>query len=141
MKKRSGPVLPAAQHNAAKTLFVDRSIGKYPVGALRAAGASVVYLEDIFPGATYDEVWLAEAGRQGWIAVTKDKRIRHKPNQMKAFQESNVVAVVLVSGNMGREEMADLLCRSMNRILRIAGAVVPPAMFTLARDGKLNRKF
>jgi len=141
LRKRSGPARQTAQHNQAKTLFIDCSIGKHPVGALRSAGANVVHLDDIFPQNTPDEEWLTEAGKQGWIVLTKDKGIRYKPNEITMFKKSGVVAVVLVSGNMKREEMAKLLCESLKNIFRAAGKATPPAMFALTRDGKLNQKF
>lgn len=79
-KKRSGT--RSAAKSTSKplepvTFFVDESLDSLSVvSALRDAGASVQRLTDHFPKGTPDEVWLAEAGRNGWVVLTRDKRIR-----------------------------------------------------------------
>ncbi len=140
-KKRSGASSPPSPPEPRPVLFVDRSLGRRRiVDALRHAGANVVHHDDHFPPATPDEEWLAAVGRHGWIILTKDIRIRYKPNEKEAILEAGAVAVILVSGNMKGEEMAELFVRSLGRIERIAGSARPPAIFTLGRDGRLKLK-
>ena len=62
-------------------LFLDRSLGRLQVpDLLRAAGLRVVTLADHYgipqDEAIPDEEWLALTGRRGWVAFTKDGRIR-----------------------------------------------------------------
>jgi len=58
-------------------LFLDRSLGRRQVAeALRNAGARIEIHDDHFGPETTDEDWLREAGRRGWIVLTKDARIR-----------------------------------------------------------------
>jgi len=70
--------------------FIDRSLGRHIVpDALRAAGATVhtmadVYGERISQGLS-DEEWLRNAGRQGWVVLMKDAKVRHRPAQRLAI--------------------------------------------------------
>lgn len=121
------------------TLFIDRSLGRRQVAeALRAAGANVEVHDAHFPPDSTDEAWLKAVGAKGWIVLTKDRRIRYRPNEKSALKEANVVAVVLIAGNLIGPEMADLFVKTLRKIERIAGSATPPAMFTFGRDRKLK---
>lgn len=43
--------------------------------------------------------WLETAGKQGWIVLTRDKNIRRKPNELRAFRDYKVIGFVLTSGD------------------------------------------
>jgi predicted nuclease of predicted toxin-antitoxin system len=105
---------------------------------LRAAGANVEVHDDHFPSDATDEDWLRAVGAKGWIVLTKDRRIRYRPNEIAALKEAKVVAVVLVAGNLIGAEMADLFVKTLRKIERIAGSATPPAVFTFGRDRKLK---
>lgn len=62
-------------------IFLDRSLGRNGVPeALRAVGLRVVTLDDHYgvPGGedVDDVTWLELVAQRGWIAFTKDRRIR-----------------------------------------------------------------
>lgn len=68
--------------------FVDESLDSLTVvEALRAAGAIVERLTDRFSKGTADETWLAHAGSQGWVVLTRDKRIRYRQLERLALKE------------------------------------------------------
>ena len=46
--------------------------------ALRHAGEEVIAFHERFASGTEDSVWLHEVGRNGWILLTKDSRIRYR---------------------------------------------------------------
>ncbi|MGH7991598.1 MAG: hypothetical protein ACREDS_15585 [Limisphaerales bacterium] len=55
--------------------FIDRSLGRKIIpDTLRNAGEEVCVHDELFAQNAKDEVWLAEAGKQGWIVLTKDKK-------------------------------------------------------------------
>jgi hypothetical protein len=57
------------------TFFIDRSLGSGIVAtALRGAGETVVIHDTVFDADTADVTWLAEAGKRGWVVLTKDAR-------------------------------------------------------------------
>lgn len=77
------------------TFFVERSLGKgILVAALRARGLNVVVHDEILPQDALDPVWLRLAGREGWIVLTKDGRIRYREIERTALIESRVRAFI-----------------------------------------------
>ena len=76
--------------------FTDRDLGKQFRAILRAGGQVVERHIDHFAHDTPDDVWLAEVGRRGWIALTHDKRIRYKPNERDAVMQHRVGLLVIV---------------------------------------------
>lgn len=82
-----------------------------------------------------DEEWLEVAGREGWIVLTRDKRIRWHPAELEAFRNHKVVVFALVSGNMSAVETADLISRLYLKILRLAAQAKPPVLFRVTRTG------
>jgi len=64
-----------------RVYFTDRDLGKRFGEILRSGGLSVERRADHFAPDTPDEVWLAEIGKRGWIALTHDRRIRYKPTE------------------------------------------------------------
>ncbi|MBI3703558.1 MAG: hypothetical protein HY244_06880 [Rhizobiales bacterium] len=84
--------------------FTDRDLGKQFGAILRAGGLVVERHIDHFAPDTPDDVWLAEVGRRGWIALTHDRRIRYKPNERDAVMRYSVGLLVIV----GAAPFADL---------------------------------
>lgn len=78
-------------------------------------------------------------GAKGWIVLTKDRRIRYRPNEIAALKEAKVVAVVLVAGNLIGPEMAGLFVKTLRKIENTAGSASPPALFTFGRDRRLKQ--
>lgn len=76
--------------------FTDRDLGKRFGEILRSHGLAVERHADHFAPDTADEVWLAEVGKHGWIALTHDRRIRYKPNERDAVMRHRVGLLVIV---------------------------------------------
>lgn len=51
-----------------------------------------------------DAAWLAKSSDNEWIAITHDKRIRYKPNELAAVIEHKAALLVIV----GNAPLADL---------------------------------
>jgi hypothetical protein len=101
------------------TFFVDRSLGRRAVPtALRDAGFQVVVHDDVFAVNTDDEVWLGQAGRQGWIVLMKGDRIRYRPRERAALEEAGVQAFALTNAGLTGEGQAHLLRTHAERIER-----------------------
>jgi predicted nuclease of predicted toxin-antitoxin system len=98
---------------------VDRSLGRGVAAALRKAGAHVRAHDDLFPPDATDAQWLTEAGRQGWVVLTKDARIRFRVLERNALLAAGVRAFVLTSGNLRGEEMAEVFVRNLDRMVRL----------------------
>lgn len=105
--------------------FTDRDLGKRFGEVLGAAGLTVERHADHFAPDTPDEVWLAEIGRRGWIALTHDRRIRYKPNERDAVTRHGVALLVIV-GNAPFAELAHAFVATMPRIEQFLASHRPP---------------
>ncbi|MCC6543969.1 MAG: hypothetical protein IT392_05625 [Nitrospirae bacterium] len=120
-------------------LFIDRSLGKNVISsAFRQAGAKVEIHDDHFSPDTNDQTWLSEVGRQGWIVITKDERIRYRSIERTVLQESKVGVFILTAKNLTGQQMADIFVKSLPAIIRFAKKNHPPFIATITRSGKIN---
>lgn len=107
-------------------------LGKQFPAALAAAGLRVERHDDHFGERTADEEWLEAVGRNGWVAITRDTRIRYKPNQLKAVVDHRAAVIVLI-GKATFPDLAVSLIATSERIERFAAANTPPYIAKLYR--------
>jgi predicted nuclease of predicted toxin-antitoxin system len=88
------------------TWFIDRSLGRKIVLALRKAGFQVEEHAAHFADDAPDAEWLSEAGRRGWVVLTKDKAIRRNALEHAAIVAAKVACFSLGHGNLKSEQMA-----------------------------------
>lgn len=140
--------------------FIDRSVGKRGREAIDRAAQnldekalaegvgkpvnvtpsfSTIAKESRFAPDEKDEVWLAEAGRKGWIVVTRDKQIRHRQNELRAIKATGVVAFVLTAVNITGAELAEMLFKYAPKMARKAREAKPPAVFAVSRGGEIKQ--
>lgn len=104
--------------------FVDRSLGKSIVEGLRAAGLSARSMAEVYgekPGRLLaDEVWLRDAGENGWIVLTKDDAIRRRPAERDALIQAAVRVFCLTNRNLRGAEQTKRFVSNRHRILRQA---------------------
>lgn len=112
--------------------FTDRDLGSTFPDLLEQAGFSVERHAAHFPANCPDEEWLREVGTRGWIAVTRDTRIRYKPNELAAVVR-NRVALLVVVGNARHVELANNFVRTAARIADFAARYTPPWIAKLYR--------
>lgn len=120
--------------------FVDRSLGRKIIPeALRNANESVKTHDELFPQNTPDAVWLEEAGRQNWIVLTKDTRIRYHANETSALLRSGVRAFVLTArGDLTGPEMAGIFVNALPAIKKVASENSAPFIARVHRDGSVE---
>lgn len=139
-KKRSGTRSAASSTSKQPepvTFFLDESLDSLSlVTALREAGALVERLTDHFPRGTFDEIWLTEAGRRGWVVLTRDQRIRYRYLERLALQTARVRAFVFTGGNVTGSETGAILAGALNRLTRIAQADPGPFIYHIGRSGR-----
>lgn len=105
--------------------FTDRDLGKKFPELLRAEGILVERHADHFEPTASDEEWLEVVGREGWIALTHDHRIRFKPNERAAVMAHQVALLVLI-GHAPTTELAASLIRTRSRIERFIDRCAAP---------------
>jgi hypothetical protein len=74
-----------------------------------------------FPRGTPDETWLPMVGKNGWVLITADKKMRYNLLERRALEVNSVREFVFASGNMSGQEMATALkfgLRKMQRMCR-----------------------
>lgn len=114
----------ARPEDKAPEFFVDRSLGKSIVVELRKASLVVrsmadVYGEKVGQGLA-DEAWLADAGENDWVVLTKDDAIRRRPAERDALIEAKVRVFCLTNRSLRGAEQAARFLINRDRILRQA---------------------
>lgn len=108
-----------------RVYFTDRDLGKGFPKTLAAAGLDVVSHHELFLPSGSDEEWLAYVGSRRYVAITHDRRIRHKPNELNAVIV-NRVALLLIMGKAPLPDLAENFVRTIGRIEHFLGAHEPP---------------
>lgn len=120
--------------------FLDESLDSETVaGALKEAGAVVVRATERFARGTLDESWLAEAGRNGWVVLTRDQRIRYRKLERLSLEAAGVRAFVFTGGNVTVKDTAAILAGALPAIARTVARMGAPFIVNIARSGALRR--
>jgi len=106
---------------------------------LTAVGALFIALTQHFPSNTPDEEWLREVGKQGWILLTRDEKIRRRPNELRAFRDHGAIGFVLTAGNASAADTAALVTRVYPKLIHKAKTAKPPAMFSVTLAGTISQ--
>jgi hypothetical protein len=91
--------------------FVDRSLGKSIVTELRKAGFQVLSMADVYGEQAgqnlADETWLADAGKNNWVVLTKDDAIRRRPAERDVLIEAKVRVFCLTNRNLRAKDQVN----------------------------------
>ena len=72
------------------------------------------------------------------MVLTRDKNIRRKPNELRAFQEYGVIGFVLTSGDSSAADTAAPVTAVYPELIRKTKGTKPPAMFSITLAGAIN---
>lgn len=95
--------------------FTDRDLGIRFPAILREAGLSVERHDDHFRPDSPDEEWLRAVGKRGWVALSHDRRIRYKPNELAAVIRHDVRLLIIV-GKLPLPALAESFVASQDLI-------------------------
>lgn len=70
--------------------------------------------------------------------LTRDKNIRRKPNELRAFRDHEVIGFVLTSGDASAADTAALVTAVYPKLIRKVKRTNPPAMFSITLAGAIN---
>ena len=119
--------------------FIDEALGRHHISdALKHAGEIVEVHNDIFPSGTQDINWIEYVGKNRRLAITKDKRIRHRSAEIQAIKDHCAMIFRFASGNLRGKEMAEIVIKARERIKRYADKNGGPCIVSLTSDGKLS---
>jgi hypothetical protein len=105
---------------------------------LRECGVQVEVHDDHFPQNALDEDWLSEAGKRGWIVLTKDDRIRYRPAALESYRANKVRVFIFSSGEMKAQEMAVAFIKALPRVLRLVQNKPAPFFARISRTGLVS---
>ena len=120
------------------TWFVDRSLGRKIVADLRAAGFQVEEHAAHFADDAPDVEWLGEAGRRGWVVLTKDKAVRRNALELAAILAGNVACFSLGHGNLKAAQMAQAFIAARPRMAKALRRFEPPMTATVTAIGHVR---
>jgi hypothetical protein len=112
--------------------FTDRDLGKQFPAILAEAGLTVESHGSHFEPSAADEEWLAEIGKRGWVAITHDKNIRYKHNELAAVKIHRV-ALLVVIGAAPFPELARSFVATASRIEAFLRGQRPPLIAKVYR--------
>jgi predicted nuclease of predicted toxin-antitoxin system len=97
--------------------FVDANLGQNLVIGLQALGyTNIEHIHDTFQEGVIDEEWLEYVGKNGYILITKDKRIRKNPKEKAALLKHKIVAFYLGGSQMGIKETSKQLINAWEKM-------------------------
>ena len=120
------------------TWFIDRSLGRKIAVDLRAAGFQVEEHSAHFADDAPDAEWLAEAGRRGWVVLTKDKAVRRNALELAAIRAGDVACFSLGHGNLKAEQMAQAFVAARPRMEKAVRRYDPPMTASVTSTGHVS---
>jgi hypothetical protein len=113
-------------------LFFDRNMGKSIPDALHLLDLPVKKHDEHFGPTTTDEEWLAKVGEEGWLAITRDERIRWNQSERRALADHRVGCFVLVgAAKLPRWDSVRIIARNWDRIQELSTAEERPFLCEL----------
>lgn len=90
------------------------------------AGYQVQRHDDLFPQKTADPTWLAEVGRRGWLALSRNKAIRYVSIERDAVMLSGVAFFIVLAKGLTGHQVAEMLAPTIPAIIRFRERHSPP---------------
>ena len=123
-------------------IFIDRSIPRPVAHALNLVRDDVRWLEDIYPGRSRvpDTEWLRDAGTNGWLVISRDKKIRTRPGERQAIQQHGVGCFILSQRQpLNRWGYLKLLARCLDDMQRTFARTTRPFVFAVDSQARFRR--
>lgn len=86
-------------------------------------------------------MWLPFVGRQGWVLLTKDKKIRFNELKKSAIQRNRVREFYFASGNYSGAEMAEILVTALRDMARFCRRYEAPFIASISKSGHVSLRF
>jgi len=120
------------------TFVIDRCLGKTVTHALVTAAAQVEHLDDHFGQDTQDREWLPVVSARGWVVLTKDGAIGTNTLELRAIARAGARVFILVSGNLTRQQMADLFVKVLPKLEKFTQGNQSPFIAKIYKDGRVD---
>lgn len=78
------------------------------------------------------------AGPQGWIALLRDKRVRHREVERAAILEARLAAFVFTGGQVTATDVTKILIKRLDKMIKIAVSEPRPFLYTITAGGNMS---
>jgi hypothetical protein len=121
-------------------IFFDRSIPRGVAEAVKQVREDACWLEDVFEeGWIKDREWIPEVGARGWLVISKDKKIRTRPEERRAVKENNVGCFILnYKQPLNRWEILKLVTSTLDEMEAKFANTPRPFMYLIDRNGRFR---
>jgi len=122
-------------------IFFDRSIPRGVVEAVKQVREDACWLEDVFEeGWIKDREWIPEVGARGWLVITKDKKIRTRPEERRAIKENDVGCFILnYRQPLNRWEILKLVTSTLDEMEEKFANTPRPFLYLIDRNGRFGQ--
>lgn len=123
-------------------IFIDCSVPKPVAEAIKRVRSDVLWLGDCFPLSVKDEVWLARAGDEGWLVITRDKHVRTRPGERQKIIDHGVGCFIInQKQDPTKWEYLMLIARTLDDMLEKFASTPRPFGYTVDKQGVIRRAF
>jgi hypothetical protein len=119
------------------TLFLDRTHGKAMAAMLRRVGLKVRTIYQVYPKDRHQKVkdpqWIARCGKEGWVAISGDKRIEKNVENKQAVIDAKCKLFLLTDTNSRPEEWASAVILGRERMSAVIRKNQGPFFATISK--------
>lgn len=116
------------------TYFIDRDLGLSFSNVLLTSGLRFERADTHFKTNTPDDQWLPTVASRGWLAITRDARIRYSPLALAALMTSGARLFVIV-GKLTTADSAAVFLHWRKKIDLLAATERGAFIAKVRRDG------
>ena len=121
-------------------IFVDASVPRSVADRIKGVRPDARWLADLFPLNTEDTDWLQRAGKEGWLVITHDKKIKTRPGERRAIIEHGVGCFILAyRQNLKKPEIEEMVLGALEDMEDLFGKTARPFIYTVTKNGEFNR--
>jgi hypothetical protein len=118
-------------------LFLDRTHGKAMAAMLRRVGLKVKTIYQVYPKNKHQKVkdpqWIARCGKEGWVAISGDKRIEKNVENKQAVIEAKCKLFLLTDTNSRPEEWASAVILGREKMSSVIRKNQGPFFATISK--------
>ena len=120
--------------------YLDESIYSRALdSAMQAAGANVRRVGADVSYGSPDEVWLEIVGKNKWIALMRDQRIRRRRLEIEALKAHGVAAFAFTGGQETAQQTAQTICPLLVKFANMIVSEPKPFLYTFGVSGTLSK--
>lgn len=121
-------------------IFVDASVPRSVADEIKRVRNDACWIGDVFPLDTKDPIWLREAGKQGWLVITRDKKIRTRPGERRAIAEHGVGCFILAyRQDLTKQEIAEIVLSALEDMEELFASTRRPFIYTVSKGGEFKQ--